>query len=30
MSATEPIKDKEQLKALANYYLQKNNFAIIR
>ena len=26
MSATEPIKDKEQLKALANYYLQKKQF----
>lgn len=26
MSTTEPIKDKEQLKALANYYLQKKQF----
>lgn len=26
MAATEPIKDKEQLKALANYYLQKKQF----
>ena len=32
MAATEPIRDKEQLKALANYYLQKKqyrNYALV-
>ena len=29
MAATEPIRDKKQLKALADYYLKKDRFATI-